>query len=545
MKSTAAGAPRLAESDTIMRSLHFPGRSPVYARKAMCATSHPLASQTALSVLKDGGNAVDAAIAATAVLCVVEHAMTGIGGDCFAIVSKPGEKPFALNASGRAPAALTAEYLLGQGINAIEQQSPHSVTIPGAVDGWATLLADHGTRQLKDLLQPAIAYASEGFAIAPRVGTDWAGAVAKLSANANAAKHFLVDGKAPAVGDMMRFPNLAKSLEAIAEGGRDAYYEGDIAADIVKELNALGGVHTLEDFAAQRAEYVEPISVNYRGLDVLELPPNNHGVVVLIMLKMMDRLGKLSDSPDSAERYHVMLEVARLAYAMRDEFVADPDMADVPVDHMLDDQVIAELVSRVDRRTARPDLGPNPQPKGSDTVYLSIVDEGGMAVSFINSLFADFGSGIATDETGIILQNRGQGFVVQPGHRNCVAPRKRPLHTLIPALAMRNGELAMSFGVMGGAYQPAGHAHVLANILDYGMDPQEALDSQRVFFDGDKVLVEATASTEFRAGLAAKGHDVGQRGLPWGGGQIIQVDGANGTLIGGSDARKDGCALGF
>ena len=308
-----------------MRSLHYPGRSPVFARKAMCATSHPLASQTALAVLRDGGNAVDAAIAATAVLCVVEHPMTGIGGDCFAIVSKPGEKPIALNASGRAPAALTAEVLIEKGITGIETQSPHAVTVPGAVDGWAMLLADHGTRSLQELLQPAIGYASEGFAVAPRVAFDWAGAVPKLSKNAHAAKHYLVDGKAPTAGDIMRFPNLARSLAVIAEGGRDAYYEGEIAADIVKNLNALGGVHTLEDFSAQRATYVEPISVNYRGLDILELPPNNHGIVVLIMLKMMDRLGKLDDDPNSAGRHHVMLEVARFAYAMRDAFVADPE----------------------------------------------------------------------------------------------------------------------------------------------------------------------------------------------------------------------------
>ena len=528
-----------------MRSLHHPGRSPVYARKAMCATSHPLASQTALAVLKDGGNAIDAAIAATAVLCVVEHPMTGIGGDCFAIVSQPGKKPFALNASGRAPAALTAEALLERGITTIETQSPHAVTVPGAVDGWAMLLADHGTRSLKELLQPAIGYASEGFAVAPRVAFDWAGAASKLANNANAAKHFLVDGKAPAVGEVMRFPHLARSLAAIAEGGRDAYYEGDIAADIVKELNALGGLHTVQDFSSQRSKYVEPISVNYRGLDILELPPNNHGVVVLIMLKMMDRVGKISDDPDSADRHHVMLEIARLAYAMRDKFVADPDMAEVPVDHMLDDAVIDHLVGRVDRAKARPEIGNLPEPKGSDTVYLSIVDESGMAVSFINSLFADFGSGIATDQTGIMLHNRGQGFVIEPGHPNCVAPGKRPLHTLIPALAMENGDLAMSFGVMGGAYQPAGHAHVLANLFDYGMDAQEALDAQRVFFDGDTVLVEQTATDAFRAELAAKGHIVDQRTAPWGGGQIVQVDRARGTLIGASDPRKDGCALGY
>jgi gamma-glutamyltranspeptidase/glutathione hydrolase len=528
-----------------MRNLHLPGRSPVYATQAIAATSHPLASQTALSVLKDGGNAVDAAIAATAVLCVVEHPMTGIGGDCFALIKKPGQAPIALNASGRAPGALSTEYLLENGITAIEQQSAHAVTVPGAVDGWATVVKDHGTRSLKDLLQPAIGYARDGFVVAPRVGFDWAGSVAKLKNNEGAARHYLVDGKAPAVGSVMRFPALAKTLTAIAEGGRDAYYEGDIAADIVAELNTLGGVHTLEDFKRQRATYVEPISVGYRGLDIVELPPNNHGVVVLTMLRMMERLGKLGDDPDSPDRFHVMLEVARLAYAMRDEFVADPDMADVPLAHMLSDATTDELVGRIDRSKATPDVAPVPQPVGTDTVYLSIVDADGMAVSFINSLFADFGSGIATKRTGIMLHNRGQGFVVKPGHRNTVEPGKRPLHTLIPALALRDGELALSFGVMGGAFQPAGHAHVLSNMLDYGMDVQEALDGQRVFFDGAKVLVETAASEALRAGLSAKGHEVGERRIPWGGGQIISVDRDKGVLVGGSDPRKDGLAIGY
>jgi gamma-glutamyltranspeptidase/glutathione hydrolase len=529
----------------MMRNLHVPGRSPVYARNAMVATSHPLASETAIGVLRSGGNAVDAAIAATAVLCVVEHPMTGIGGDCFALVSKPGEGPIALNASGRAPKALTTELLLDKRITAIEQQSPHAVTVPGAVDGWATLLGDHGTRSLKELLQPAIGLAKEGFVVSPRVAFDWAGSVAKLENNEGARQHFLFDGAAPAVGQVVRFPALGATLEAIAAGGRDAFYEGEIAADIVAELNALGGVHTLDDFKRQKASYVTPISVPYRGLDIFELPPNNHGVVVLIMLKMMERLGKISDDPNSVDRFHVMLEVARLAYAMRDEFVADPDTADVPVEHMLADRTIGDLVGRVDRSRARPDVGPLPQPAGTDTVYLSIVDGQGMAVSFINSLFADFGSGIATARTGVMLHNRGQGFVVKPGHRNTVEGGKRPLHTLIPALAMREGELAMSFGVMGGAFQPAGHAHVLANMLDYGMDVQEALDGQRVFFDGGKVLVETAASVELRTQLAAKGHEVAERRVPWGGGQIIAVDRAAGVLVGGSDSRKDGLSIGY
>ncbi|HUS98384.1 MAG TPA: gamma-glutamyltransferase family protein, partial [Hyphomicrobiaceae bacterium] len=438
-----------------MRNLHFPGRSPVYAQNAMCATSHPLATEAAIGVLRSGGNAVDAALTAASVLCVVEHPMTGIGGDCFALISKPGQKPFALNASGRAPAALTAELLLGRGIKSIETTSPHAVTVPGAVDGWFRLSKDHGTMPLGKLLERAIGLARDGFPVAPRVAFDWAGSVPKLSGNEGGRKHMLFDGASPRAGQVIRLPALARSLQQIADGGRDAFYEGEIAADIVRDLGELGGVHTMADFAAQTSSYVDPISVTYGGLDILELPPNNHGVVVLIMLKMMEKMGRISDDPLSAERYHLMLEAARLAYRMRDEFVADPEMADVPLTHMLDDRTISELVGRIDKTRRLADLGPVPQPTGTDTVYFSIVDQDGMGVAFINSLFADFGSGIVSRDTGVVLQNRGQGFVVEPGHRNCVAPRKRPLHTLIPALAMKNGTLDMVFGVMGGAFQPA------------------------------------------------------------------------------------------
>lgn len=528
-----------------MRNLHFPGRAPVYAQHVMCATSHPLATETALRILRQGGNAVDAAIATAAVLCVVEHPMTGIGGDCFALVAKPGQKPIALNASGRAPAALTAELLLERGIKEIEMQSPHAVTVPGAIDGWARLNADHGTMPLGTLLEPAIGFARDGFPVGQRVSVDWKFAVPKLEANEGARRHLLFDGRSPAAGEIVRFPALARTLEQIASGGRDAFYEGEVAEDIVRDLRELGGVHTLEDFKRQSSSYVDPISVAYGGLDIVELPPNNHGIVVLIMLKMMEKLGKLSTDAVSAERYHVMLEAARLAYMMRDTFVADPDMADVPVDHMLDDRTISELVSRIDPKRRIPELGPVPQPKGGDTVYFAIVDGDGMGVSFINSLFKNFGSGIVARNSGVVLQNRGQGFVVEPGHRNCVAPGKRPLHTLIPALAMKDGALDMVFGVMGGAFQPAGHAHVVANMVDYGMDPQEALDCPRAFFDGGKVMAEASLPEQVRAGLQAYGHDVAVPALPWGGGQIVRVDPARGVLIGASDPRKDGCALGY
>jgi gamma-glutamyltranspeptidase / glutathione hydrolase len=528
-----------------MRSLHVPGRSPVYARRAMVATSHPLATEAAMAVLKQGGNAVDAAIATVAVLCVVEHPMTGIGGDCFAIVKKPGQKPIALNASGLAPKAATAKWYADKGIKDIPLQSPHAVTVPGSVDGWCKLLADHGTKKLADLLAPAIDYAENGFVVAPRVSVDWGGNVAKLKANAGATQHLLKDGKPPAVGDVWHFKALATTLKAIAKDGREGFYAGPVAADIVAELQALGGLHTLEDFANQRCSYVDTIAVNYKGVDLHELPPNNHGIVAQIMLKMMAKMGPLSVDPGSPERYHVLMEAARLAYAVRDTFVADPLMAKVPVEHMLSDQMIETLVARIDRKKMTPDLGPIPKPAGSDTVCFSIVDDKGMAVSFINSLFADFGSGIVTKKTGVVLHNRGQGFTLDPTHPNCIAPGKRPMHTLIPAIAMRGDKLMASFGVMGAAFQPMGHVYILSNMVDYGMDAQEALDLPRVFFEGGEILVEAGLPGSTMEALARMGHKVTIRKLPWGGGQIVAVDPNTGVLIGASDGRKDGMAMGY
>jgi gamma-glutamyltranspeptidase/glutathione hydrolase len=511
----------------------------------MCATSHPAATLTAIETLREGGNAVDAAIAAAAVLAVVECPMTGIGGDCFAILMKPGHaKPIALNAAGRAPAAATAGWYATKGIRRIETTSVHAVTVPGAVDGWFRLLADHGSMPMARLLEPAIALARDGFVVAPRVAADWAQGSRKF-ASAGARRHLLKDGKVPKAGEVVRFPALAATLKRIAEEGRDGFYEGEVAADMVAELNALGGLHTLDDFAAQSSSYVEPVSLAYRGVDLYELPPSNQGIVSLIMLKMLARLGRMHADPQSVEHYHVLMEVARLAFAVRDAFVADPDMADVPVEHMLDDAFIDTLAARVDRERHTPELGPIPQPAGSDTVYFSVVDEGGMAVSFINSLYGDFGTGIVTAKTGINFHNRGEGFVLDPGHRNCIAPRKRPLHTLVPAMVLQGGRPLMAFGVMGAHFQPMGHVYVMNNMFDYGMGPQEALDAPRMFFEGDAILAEESVPAAVVAGLEARGHKVRRRPMPWGGGQIVMFDHANGTLVGASDHRKDGLALGY
>ena len=342
----------------------------------------------------------------------------------------------------------------------------------------------------------------------------------------------------------MRFPALARTLQRIAKDGREGFYAGEVAKDIVAELKALGGLHTLDDFAAQRSSYVTPISVAYRGVELCELPPNNQGIVALMVLKMLEKLG-LPKDPVSAERYHVQVEAARHAFAMRDAFVADPDMADVPVEHMLSDAVIDELAGRVSRKRRREDLGPLPQPPGSDTVYFSIVDEKGMAVSFINSLFDEFGSGIVTSKTGIVLHNRGKGFVCDPRHPNCIAPRKRPLHTLVPAMVLKDGKPHMAFGVMGAHFQPMGHVYIMSNMFEYGMDAQEALDTPRVFFEDGATVIEDSVPAAAVAGLEKLGHRIVARKMPWGGAQIVQFDRANGVLIGASDGRKDGLALGY
>jgi gamma-glutamyltranspeptidase/glutathione hydrolase len=531
-----------------MRSFHRPGRSLVYGRRAMCATSHPAASLTCIDVLRQGGNAVDAAIATAAVLAVVEPHMTGIGGDCFALVAKPAAKaPIALNAAGRAPNGATPAWLTRANLKRIDPDSPHAVTLPGAVSGWMRLLEDHGTWPIGRLLEPAIALAEDGFVVSPRVAADWARHVARIARHPGAKRHLLARGRAPRAGEIKRFPALAASLQRIARDGRDGFYRGQSARDMVGELKELGGLHTLKDFAAQAesASYVEPISLTYRGFDLVELPPSNQGIVALIILKTIERLGKPRPDPCSAQRYHLLMEAARLAYAMRDAFVADPDMAQVPVTHMLDDKVIDDLAGRLDRRRHRAELGGLPQPAGSDTVCFSVVDETGMAVSFINSLFDEFGSGIVTAKTGIVLHNRGKSFVTDPKHPNCIASGKRPLHTLVPAMVLREGKPYMAFGVMGAHFQPMGHVYVMSNMFEYGMDPQEALDAPRVFFEGDTLLAEETVPQPVIAGLERLGHRVAPRLMPWGGGQIVVIDRDHQVLVGASDGRKDGMALGY
>ena len=532
-----------------MRNLELPGRSPVHAMNGMAATSHPLSTNTAIRVLQEGGNAMDAAVAACAVQCVVEPGSTGIGGDCFMLFAPgDGDDILAFNGSGRAPAAANVEWYVENRIDAIERYTPHSVTVPGAIDAWSTLLKDYGTIGLDRLLKPAIAFARDGYPIHSRVAIDWeAGAEATLRHNPNAERVMLPGGKPPSVGSVHRQPQLADTMDLIAEKGRDAFYMGRVAEDIVGHLQELGGLHTLEDFAEAKGEYVTPVKTNYRGYDVYECPPNGQGIIALEMLNILSGYDFSGMDPLSAERFHLLVEATRLAYRDRDDVVADPAQAQVPADWILSMQRADELRDLIVPEQAMTPPPPFSMPAHADTVYLCVVDKDRNAVSFINSLFSGFGSGIMSPETGVMLHNRGNGFVVEPGHLNCIAPRKRPLHTIIPGMLVENDRAVMPFGVMGGHYQCVGHNQFLGNVIDFGLDVQEALDLGRVFAPpgGDTVEIEAGVPEETVAKMKARGHKVISPEKPIGGGQAILINWETGVLTGGSDPRKDGCVIGY
>ncbi len=530
-----------------MRNLQLPGRSPVHGLGGMAATSQPLASLAAITMLQSGGNAVDAAVAAVAVQCVIEPQSTGIGGDCFALISPKGStEPIAYNGSGRAPAAATAKWYADHGIQEIDSHTPHAVTVPGAIDAWARLVADHGSKSLGEVLQPAIAFARNGFAVSSRIASDWWGAADTLAHDPNATRMFLADGKTPRVGGRHRFPELADTLEIIAAHGRDGFYTGPVAEDIVGHLRSLGGLHTMDDFAEAAGEYVTPIKTEYAGFEVWECPPNGQGVAALEILNILGNFDLSGLAPLSAERLHLEIEAVRLAYQDRDNLLADPTMADVPVDWLLSADHAAERAQAISPDRAMGPLPPSEFPEHADTVYLCVVDGDGMAVSLINSIFKSFGSGIVGPKSGVILHNRGAGFVLDPSHPNCIAGAKRPMHTLIPGMAAKDGRAVMPFGVMGGQYQAAGHAHFLSNLWDFGLDLQESLDLPRLFpLIENYVEVEAGMPPDTLQGLEKRGHRLIGADKPIGGGQAIWIDHGNGVLTGASDPRKDGAAIGY
>jgi len=527
-----------------MRDFSVPGRSAAVAANGMVATSAPRATLAGLDVLRAGGNAMDAAIAAVAMQSVVEPQSTGIGGDCFCLYSKGGALPVALNGSGRAPKAASVEWFAERQIRQISTQTAHAVTLPGAVDAWCTLNEQYGSKPLAELLEPAAVAAEEGYLVTPRVAWDWERNAWKLQ-DPYTASVMLPNGKPPAVGDRMRNPALAATLRKVGREGRAGFYEGEVMADILGRLKELGGLHEEADFEAQRCEWVEPIHAAYRGYELYECPPNGQGLAALMILRQLEGFPMGDGSMSEADRIHLFAEATKSAYFVRDEEIADPAQVAVDVGGYLSDEWAARARAKIDMHRAMPGPEWNGGTEHTDTVYLCAVDRDGNACSFINSLFSSFGTGIMSPKTGVLLHNRGTSFRTTPGHPNAIAPHKRPFHTIIPAMLCKDGKAVMPYGVMGGQYQAVGHAHIAHQMIDRGLDPQQAAEMPRTFAFRNKLRVESTISEAVKSDLAGRGHDVEVTRVPTGGCQAIWIDRERGALIGGSEPRKDGMALGY
>jgi len=513
--------------------------------RGVVATSQPLAALAGLDILKKGGNAIDAAVATAAVLNVVEPMSTGIGGDAFIMVYLAKEKKIvALNASGRAPYNLTREKVIEKGNRRMPQSGILSVTVPGAFDGWCTVLDKYGTMNIGEVLKPAIHYAENGFPVTEIIQGQWAGYARKLSAHPDTKKTYLVDGKPPEVGDIFVQKNLAKTLKILAKGGRDAFYRGEIARKIVKFSEENGGYFTMKDFADHTSDWVEPIFTDYKNYRLFECPPNGQGIAALEMLNILENVDLKSLGHNSAEYLHYLIEAKKLAYADIGKWVGDPAFNKLPVDRMLSKEYAKEQYKRInpDRAAERVESGIS---ESGDTIYLTVMDKDGNAVSFINSLYNGFGSGLVAGDTGICLQNRGGLFSLEEGHVNMIEPHKRPFHTIIPAMVFKDGEFYMTYGVMGGAMQPQGHVQVLLNIIEFGMNIQEAIEAPRFrHYSGATVMLEPEIGDEVRAVLAVKGHNIrAHRQGSYGGGQGIIFNRDTGVMMGGSDFRKDGMAV--
>src|SRR5690349_5388981 len=555
---TAHVAP--AQTATAARPLSMAARSPVYAPHGVAATSQPLATEAALAVLEHGGNAIDAAVTAAAVLSVVEPMMTGIGGDMFALVWSAKEKRLvALNASGRAGALMTREELLRRGRTHVVGRSAESITVPGALAGWQALLSKYGTISLAKAVQPAIRYADEGFPVTPVISQDWQGAADVLQRDDGARAAFLVaDGasrRPPHAGEWFRNPDYARTLRAIATGGTRAFYDGPLGAKLVTRVHELGGFLTMDDLRKNQPTWVTPIAVDFKGYRVWELPPNNQGIATLEMLKMLDPYDLPALGHNSSAYLHLLIEAKKLAYADLARYVGDADHLTVPPSYLLSDKFVAERRSHIDRLHAATHVDPGPALTSSETIYLTVADSAGNMVSFINSLFDEFGSGVVVPGMGFALQDRGAGFTLEAGLPNTVAPGKRPFHTLIPGFVTkpaanpqpdgRGDEPWMSFGLMGGAMQAQGHVQFLLNLLVFGMDVQQSMDAARFrHMEETHVLLEAPINDSVRTALTALGHEIGTtHGQQFGGSQaIIKLPRG---YVAGSDPRKDGHAAGY
>jgi gamma-glutamyltranspeptidase/glutathione hydrolase len=553
---------------------HFATRSPVIAQHGMAATAQPLASQVAIDILKSGGNAVDAAIAANAAIGLMEPTGNGIGGDIFVILWDPETRQvYGLNGSGRSPMGVSYEAMLerAEAWGGIPPGGSLPVSVPGTVDGWFTLHERFGRLPMDEILAPAIDYAETGFPLTETIAFYWqmnferfqpaldTGMIEEFD-NARAT-YLTADGDTPREGEIFRNPDLANTLRQLAEGGRDAFYEGDVARTIDAYMQRIGGTLRYEDFAAHRSEWVDPVSVNYRGYDVWELPPQGQGIAALQMLQILEGYDLASMGFMSADALHLMVEAKRLAFEDRARYYADPDFYEAPVEALVSDAYAEERRALISMEQAMERVGPGDPAilEDGDTTYLTVADSDGMMVSLIQSNYRGMGSGLVPDGLGFMLQNRGQLFSLEPGHPNVYAPGKRPFHTIIPAMVTQGGEAVLSFGLMGGAMQPQGHVNVLVNMIDFGLNVQEAGDAARWRHDGSTeptdpvgeadhvgtLHLENGVPDDVRAELEARGHVLGESDGGFGGYQAIWRDPETGVYHGASEMRKDGAAIGY
>lgn len=521
-------------------------RSEVIAPHGMVAASHPLAAQVGIDILKAGGNAFDAAVAVNATLGLVEPHMNGVGGDLFAIVwDAKTERLYGLNATGRAPYEINRRVLTRQGLERMPGNGPLTWTVPGAVDGWDQLLKRFGTMSFAQVLAPAIDYARDGFPVSEVISRDWARNARALAEWPTTAATYLPGGRAPHVGEVFRNPGLANTYEAMAQGGRDAFYKGEIARRIVTFSEVNGGYFTMRDFEDHTSAWVEPVSTNYRGYDVWEIPPNSSGILALMMLNIMEGYDFAAMGHNSSEALHIITEAKKLAFADRDTYVADADANPLPTRELISEAYAAKRRALIDRSRASEAVSAGNPYENSETVYLVVVDKDRNAVSLIESIFGSFGSKVVPADLGFALQNRGSGFSLEEGHLNSLEPHKRSLHTNMPGFVMKDGKPLIAFGVMGGSMQPQGHVQVLSNLFDFGMNMQEAGDAARIRHGGS-VLVEPGVSDEVITELERLGHTVERAdGRSMGGYQAIMINPETDMLHGGSDPRKDGQVIGY
>lgn len=536
------------------------GRSPVIAKHGIVAASHPLAAQIGLDILKSGGNAIDAAIAANAALGLMEPTSNGIGGDLYALVwDARSQKLYALNASGRSPFKANRQYFADQKLTSIPETGPLSWSVPGCVDGWAELSKRFGRKPFAELLAPTIRYAEEGAPIPEVIAAAWRASERRLSRDPASAAVFLPNGRAPRAGELFKNPALAKALRLISEKGRDGYYNGPIAENLVSISDKAGGLFTLDDFRKHTSTWVEPVSSSYRGYDVWQIPPPCQGIATLQMLNLLEPFDLKKMGPNTADYWHAFLEAKKIAFADRAKYYTDPAFAKVPVAELIAKPYAERRRKLIDMQKAALDCEPgDPRLSTSDTIYLCAVDDERNCVSLIQSNYMGFGSGISSAEYGFGIQNRGCLFSLDPNHANTLEPGKRPFHTIIPSFVTKDGKPWLVFGVMGGDMQPQGHVEVLTNLIDFGMDVQQAGEAPRLEHigsasptgkpaapDGGRVTAEPGIPDAVIAELKRRGHVVERINRNGGGYQGIRIDWEKGTLAGGSEARKDGVAAGY